>query len=69
MIYKKLYKNWFILIVAPLLLSLSVSGQTFNWVKRVGGLGPDQGGKSCMDLAGNIYVAFAGGGPEVILQF
>lgn len=60
--------SWLLLVVVQFIFTMSVSGQTFNWVKRVGGLGPDQGGKSCMDLAGNIYVAFAGAGPEVIFN-
>ena len=67
MIYKKLYKNWFILIVAPFLLSLSVNGQSFNWVKTAGGTGHDIGTKVCMDGNGTIYAtANAGGGGNFV---
>ncbi len=65
MIYKKLYKKRFILIVAQLVLSLSVFGQSFNWVQRVGGIGNEGISKTCMDLTGNLYVAFSGGAPNI----
>ena len=39
--------------------------QNFNWVQRVGGLGNEAMSKSCTDFAGNTYVAFTGGGPQI----
>ena len=55
-------------ILFAFLFSNSCYAQPFNWVNRIGGLGPEKGGQSCVDLSGNIYIAFSGGGPEVIFN-
>lgn len=65
--FKKNYR-YITASLCMLFLASLLQAQSFNWVKRVGGPSYERVRRISVDLTGNNYVAFSGGGPEVFFS-